>query len=373
MRIAMLTCVYPPYGGGIGEVARQYASLLTPEHQVTVITPHYYPGMTFVNTPGISVNSPRPFLAWGNGAWLLNLKHHLKKFEAVHLHYPFFGVHERLHSLPKSIKFILTYHMLPQATGVRGALMKFSRQYSNKRLAKRAQVMTVATQDYLDTVVLPEMGEADKWQVVPFGVDDRFGPGEPSEKLTRQFNIRFGETVILFVGTLDQAHYFKGLPILLEAVSKLKSQNWKLIVVGGGGLRHHYEQQVRSMKLGKKVVFAGYVPVGELPEYYCLANLFVLPSINEAEAFGLVALEAMATGIPVVASRLPGVRELVQHSETGLLVSPSDSLALAAALESLILSPSERQRLGFNALKRVEANYRWSVVGRKLLDIYRAL
>ncbi|HBZ36109.1 MAG TPA: hypothetical protein DEO26_00030 [Candidatus Veblenbacteria bacterium] len=81
----------------------------------------------------------------------------------------------------------------------------------------------------------------------------------------------------------------------------------------------------------------------------------------------------MATGIPVVASRLPGVRELVQHSETGLLVSPSDSLALAAALESLILSPSERQRLGFNALKRVEANYRWSVVGRKLLDIYRAL
>lgn len=373
MRVAMLTCVYPPYGGGIGEVARQYALLLTPEHQVTVITPRYYPGMTFVNTPGIELKSPRPLLAFGKAAWLPGLRHYLKKFEAVHLHYPFFGVQERLARLPKNIKLVLTYHMKPQGTGLKGALMKLGQQYANKRLAGRSSVMTVATKDYLESVALSTMGEPDKWQVVPFGVDERFRPGEPSEKLIRQFNIRYGEVIILFVGTLDQAHYFKGLPVLLEAVSKLKSKNWKLIVVGGGGMRHHYEQKARALKLGKQVAFAGYVPVGELPHYYRTANIFTLPSINEAEAFGLVALEAMATGLPVVASRLPGVRELVINSETGILVNPGDSLSLASALESLVLAQDERQRLGLNALKRVEANYRWSVVGKKLLDIYRNL
>ena len=369
----MLTCVYPPYGGGIGEVARQYDALLTPEHQVTVITPRYYPGMTFAATPGVTIKPMRPLFSWGKAAWLVHLTKTLSQYDAVHLHYPFFGVHERLHKLPAKVKLVLTYHMLPQGEGLKGALMKFSRHYANPRLSRRANLMTVATRDYLETVALLEMGEPDKWRVVPFGVDERFQPGEESDKLTRQFNIRFGEVVILFVGTLDQAHYFKGLSVLLEAVAKLKSQNWKLIVVGGGGMRHHYERQARALKLGKRVAFAGYVPVAALPEYYRLASLFVLPSVNEAEAFGLAALEAMATGLPVIASRLPGVRELVPHGASGLLVPPNDTLALAAAIESLLVSADERYKLGQNALARVQANYRWSAVGQKLLDIYRSL
>jgi glycosyltransferase involved in cell wall biosynthesis len=373
MRVAMLTCVYPPYGGGIGEVARQYAALLTAEHQVTVFTPKYIPGMTFVVTPGVAIAAKRPLIAWGKAAWLTGLGHDLKKFDAVHLHYPFFGVHERLPKLAGHIKLVITYHMLPQAAGIRGVFMKLSRRYSSKALAVRASVMTIATNDYLEAVALPEMGEAAKWQVVPFGVDERFRPGEQSEILIRRFNLHYGEQVILFVGTLDKAHYFKGLTVLLEAVAKLTSRNWKLIVVGGGGMRRQYERQARLLKLGQRVAFAGYVPVTELPDYYRLANLFILPSINQAEAFGLAALEAMASGRPVIASRLPGVRELVRHGETGILVQPQDALALAAAIENLLASPMEQQRLAQNALREVELNYRWTAVGRKLLAIYRAL
>lgn len=373
MRIAMLNCVYPPYGGGIGEVARQYASLLSAEHQVEVITPRYHPGMTFIKTPGFIVEPKRPLLAWGKAAWFPGLLGYLKKYDAVHLHYPFFGVHERLVKLPTEKKLILTYHMLPQAPGLRGKLMQTSLRYSDKRLGKRANAMTIATQDYLQAVALPRIGESDKWQVIPFGVDDRFSPGEESEKLVRRFNIRYGETVILFVATLDKAHAFKGLPVLLKALGQVKLDNWRLIVVGGGDWRARYAKQSRQLRLGKRVSFAGYVPTAELPEFYRLAHMFVLPSLNEAEAFGLVALEAMASGLPVIASRLPGVRELVKQGETGLLVTPGDELALAAAIELLLSSAEQRQKFGQQGLRRVEDNYRWSVIGRKLLDIYRNL
>ncbi len=373
MRIVHLSCVYPPYGGGIGEVARQYASLLTAEHQVTVITPSYHPAMTFMNTPGVNVVAKKPLLAWGKAAWLPGLKSILDKFDAVHLHYPFFGVQERLVNLNPRIKLIITYHMLPQTSGGRGWLMKASLNYTDKRIALRADVLTAATADYIKSVALPRMGQAEKWQVVTFGVDDRFFPGDEPERLVRKFNVRYGEAVILFVATLDKAHAFKGLSILLRALTRLNNRNWKLIVVGGGSWRNRYQQQARALKLGKQAIFAGYVPVAELPDYYRLASVFVLPSVNSAEAFGLVALEAMATGLPVIASRLPGVRELVIQGENGLLVEPGDELGLAAALEGLLNSPEQRTIMGQKAFKRVQENYRWPVVGQRLLDIYRQL
>ncbi len=354
-------------------MASQYAALLSPEHQVTVITPRYHPGMTFMKTPGFIVEPKRPLLAWGKAAWFSSLINMLKQYEAVHLHYPFFGVHERLAKLPERIKLVLTYHMWPQAPGWRGRLMQTSLHYSDKRLGKRANAMTIATQDYLQNVAWPRMGESDKWHILPFGVDDRFSPGEEPERLVRRFNVRFGEKVILFVATLDKAHAFKGLPVLLKALAQVKSDNWKLIVVGGGDWRARYTKQSRQLKLGKRVAFAGYVPTAELPDYYRLAQMFVLPSLNEAEAFGLVALEAMASGLPVIASRLPGVRELVVQGETGWLVKPGDEMALAAAIESLLSSDQERARLGEQALKKVQLNYRWQVVGHKLLEIYRGL
>lgn len=373
MRVAHLTCVYPPYGGGIGEVARQYAALLTAEHQVSVITPKYTPGMTFINTPGVSVIAKRPVFSWGKAAWLARLGRLLSRFDVIHLHYPFFGVHDRLAHLPLAAKLVITYHMMPQATGLKGKLMQLSRRYSSQLLAQRASLLTVATQDYLQSVALPEMGQPDKWRVLPFGVDDRFSPGEPSEILTRRLNIRYGEQIILFVGTLDQTHYFKGLDILLEAVAELGYQNWRLIVVGAGEKRRYYEQRAQTLKLSRRVNFVGYVPTAELPDYYRLANIFVLPSINEAEAFGLAALQAMASGLPVIASRLPGVRELVSHGDTGLLTEPGNALALAAALDNLLVVKNEQKRLGVNGFKKVEENYRWSVIGRKLLEMYRQL
>ncbi|MDP3986399.1 MAG: glycosyltransferase family 4 protein, partial [Candidatus Veblenbacteria bacterium] len=308
MRVAMLSCVYPPYGGGIGEVARQYAALLSAEHQVTVITPRYYPGMTFAATPGVAIEPRRPFLALGKAAWLPGLRHRLKEFDAVHLHYPFFGAQERLHHLPARLKLVLSYHMLPEAGGAKGALMRWSLRWSDKRLAQRANLLICATRDYLEAVAQPRLGEPTKWHVLPFGVDARFAPGEPSEVLEHQIKLRYGECALLFVGTLDPAHAFKGLGVLLQAVGKLRTANWRLVVVGGGKLKQHYEREARRLGLKDRVHFAGYVAEAQLPDYYHLANVFVFPSLGTGEAFGLAALQAMACGLPVVASRLTGVR-----------------------------------------------------------------
>jgi glycosyltransferase involved in cell wall biosynthesis len=111
-----------------------------------------------------------------------------------------------------------------------------------------------------------------------------------------------------------------------------------------------------------------------LPLHYALSDVVVLPSTTRGEAFGLVLLEAMASGIPVVASHLPGVRAVVDHGRNGLLVPPGDSSALAAAIADLLGDPARRVRMGHDGRRKVESVYDWRLLASQLEQLYlRAL
>ena len=200
------------------------------------------------------------------------------------------------------------------------------------------------------------------YEIIPNGIDfDHFSAG-----VAPLPQYQDGKLNILFVGRLEKR---KGLRFLLEAYSKLKWDlpNSRLIVVGPGNPDKESYRIMSSHNL-QDVEFVGRVSYDDLPRYYASADIFCSPATG-AESFGIVLLEAMAAGKPVVASDIEGFRGIVTHGEQGLLVPKKDSSALAEALGTLARDPELRRRLGGQG-NRSAQDYRWEVVAGKVEDYY---
>ncbi len=201
------------------------------------------------------------------------------------------------------------------------------------------------------------------YNIIPNGVDlDHFSPDvSPIDEFCD------GKLNILFVGRLEKR---KGLNYLLEAFKQVKQEipNSRLIIVGPGTrLRHKYEKLVARSGL-KDVVFAGFVSYDELPRYYKTADVFCAPATGR-ESFGIILLEAMAAGKPIVASNIEGYASVVTHGVDGLLVPPKDKETLAQALISVLTDQSLRQEMG--AKGRVKAlEYSWEHIAQNVLNYY---
>ncbi len=322
MKIAIVTPVFPPYRGGIGAVAKAQAECFALSgHEVTVFTPDYGGGGSDKNgQTKYSLVKIKPLFKCGNAAVLPHLPCKLRGFDRVILHYPFFGAAESI-MFKRSIagKLIIFYHMDVFGRGLKGAFFRFHSKYILPLILSRAKKIIVTSMDYARSGAIGKQvaTNQEKFVEIPLGADtERFAPRPRDPELAAKLKIAPTDKVILFVGGLDSAHYFKGVDILLHAFERfLKSQipNYKfqILVVGDGNLRQEYEALSRNLGLEEGVIFAGSASEEDLPKYYNLADLFVLPSIDGSEAFGLVLLEAMASGVPVIASNLPGVRTLV--------------------------------------------------------------
>jgi phosphatidyl-myo-inositol alpha-mannosyltransferase len=199
--------------------------------------------------------------------------------------------------------------------------------------------------------------------VVPNGVAPEFFAGpKPLE------GWRGGGPTVLFVGRLEPR---KGLTYLVRAFLRLKPAfpRLRLLVVG----RDDKRQQEKAMamvppRLRPDLVFVGSVPQEDLPSYYASADLFCAPSLG-GESFGIVLVEAMAMGLPVVCSDIGGYRDLVRDNREGLLVPARDPEALAGALRALLDNPARRAALG-EAARASAARYAWPVVAGELAAIY---
>ena len=192
-----------------------------------------------------------------------------------------------------------------------------------------------------------ELDVMDRIEEHPFGVDiERF-------ILVKIMNcvciMQFLRTFCLIIcGRIDEAHVFKGLRFYLRH-KLILDRDWHLVIVGDGALKETYRENASAAGLGSRITFAGSVSQDDLPRYYRLAAMHVFPSTKRAESFGLVALEAAASGIPSIASELPGVRTVVRDGDTGLLVQPGDAVALKKAIMTLLEQPEMCSRLGLSA------------------------
>lgn len=165
----------------------------------------------------------------------------------------------------------------------------------------------------------------------------------------------------------------KGQSILLEAVALLRGRGIPavLTIVGEGPLRNELEQIIEQLELASAVRLAGYVGQDDIAAYYDQADVFCLPSLREG--LPVVLMEAMARGLPVVASGIMGIPELVEHDQNGLLVPPGRADRLADAIARLANDPQERRRMGEHGHRRVLSEYDVARSAERLYDIFSAI
>jgi glycosyltransferase involved in cell wall biosynthesis len=423
MKIAQIVCAYPPYKSGISTSALNTARVFSSAgHEAVTFTldcgGKNYPllrGLLNPETSGVDCAAQdgvcfgggeaiylKALPGIGNGGFLPQLFWRLRNFDVVYLHYPFFGAAEIVWFLKKffwknKVKLIIYFHMEPEFSSPLLKFLSLPSRLIYPSLFKQADSIVCASIEYAEANMPAGVFTANKNKIkeIPFSVDtERFKPVKfviPTEpelakasggtacsqhsfkgsfdsanaslRMTKIFKI-------LFVGGLDKAHYFKGVNVLLNSLNLLNKENlnWQLTIVGSGDLQPQYEKQARDLNIADKVIFAGNVSEAELPKKYQEADCLVLPSINKGEAFGIVLLDAMATGIPVIASDLPGVRQVFTEA-SGLKIKPGDVEDLFEKIKFLLENPAKRREMGAVAREEVKEKYCQEKVENKLTDL----
>ena len=230
-----------------------------------------------------------------------------------------------------------------------------------KYLLNRADVIFTATEGHIDgSDFLYEYRE--KCRILPYGitVEDYLNIDRKpilTEKLTDKDSVK-----VFFTGRLV---YYKGVDVLLKAFSKVN--NCEIFIAGTGELENSLKAYAEKHNLADKVHFLGFLPDDELKQAYADCDIFVLPSVVKSEAFGIVQLEAMVYGKPVINTALPsGVPHVSLDGETGLTVPPSNANALAKAINRLAEDKELREELGRNAAERVREKFSEKKIIRSL-------
>lgn len=207
--------------------------------------------------------------------------------------------------------------------------------------------------------------------VVPNGADaEVFLPRDPVEA-RRRLGIPEGGPVVSYVGKLVPR---KGVDTLIESMGVLAARESgapHLVMAGIGPMRESLEQRARELGVADRITWLGKVPHDDVGWVMSTGDVFILPSLSEG--LPTVVCEAMACGLPVVATAVDGTPEIVDEPATGLLVQPHDIDGIAAALSRLLDNPALRAQMGAEALRRSAADYTWAANARRMEDVYSSV
>lgn len=267
----------------------------------------------------------------------------------------------------KKVPFILTQHghkkPLNKAIGLPYWLVEKTMGRYVMNCAQKIIALTSDVEQYLVKNGVPQT----KVEVVSTGVPtELYSPYIPSA--LPNYGIAQKDNVILFVGRLVGN---KGIAYLIESFKKLKEtvDNAKLVIVGTGILEQNLRQLVRKLGLEEDIVFLGRVPQQSMPQIYSGASVFVLPTIYK-EPFGIAAVEALSSGVPVIASNIDGLRVIVKDGEVGYLVQPKDVAGLASNIIKVLTTEGLRARLSRNARQRALEEFSWAAKAKRISEIY---
>lgn len=378
-RIAIVVCAWPPMGGGIGNNAYYHLKWLIESGVVAeAFTPDYGQKKDVSELP---VNYLKTVLPLGKAGFMFGLLKELKRFDIIHLYYPFFGsdfiiwLFKKIN--PKK-KLVLHYEMDPIGQGIMKLFFWLHVKLFLRPMINVSDRVGVLSFDHCKGSYLADFfrKQPEKFLEIPNGIEaDFFSPGDKKEDLLAVNNFSVHDKVIIFVGGLDDQHFFKGVPVLLESFATIskKFPEARLLVVGDGNLKSKFKELAKSLNLGSKVSFVGWVNNDALPDYYRLADIFVLPSTESTESFGIVVAEAQACGLPVVVSDWPGVRSTLADGQTGLLVRPKDAQDLSNKLIQLLSDEDLCHSFGQAGRGRAAALYDWSELIKRIISLYEEL
>lgn len=367
MKIALVSPYDFSYPGGVANhISNLDRYLCRMGHEVKIIAPASQE-VTMFGGRFIQIGKPRAVPNSGSVARItlsLTLADRIKsvleeeKFDIVHLHEPFAPMLCSAVLRFSNTINVGTFHALDSWPGYRLAwpigiiMLKSRRRKLHGRIAVSEPAMKYASK------YVP--GDYD---IIPNGVD--LNVFKPEVSPIEEF--KDGKVNILFIGRLERR---KGVGYLLNAYRRLKREipNSRLIIAGPGTrLRGKYEHWVKTWKV-EDVVFAGLVSHEDLPRYYQTADIFCAPALRQ-ESFGIVLLEAMALGKPVVATNIDGYASVATHGQEAWLVPPRDVRQLTEALITLAKDENLRKKMAEKGLEKVR-DYSWEKVAERVVDYY---
>lgn len=288
-------------------------------------------------------------------------------FDIVHLHFPDPLGQLAAMALPRSVKRVISWHsdIVKQQTALRlyrPLLHPFVRD---------ADAIVGASPQHFSSSQQMVAGKAGQLrEVIPYGFDAAALEWTDAARVRQQAlaSERRTSPVIFTVG---RHVYYKGFDVLIRALRSVDAELW---IGGRGPLTEQWRRVAHDAGVADRVRFAGFIPDDELVAWYDACDVFCMPSTQRAEQFGLVQLEAMHLGKPVVATRLgTGVEFVTLEDVTGLLVAPGNEAGLAAALNRLLRDRALRERLGAAGRRRVQEVFTVEEMVGKTVGLYRKL
>jgi len=293
------------------------------------------------------------------------------QYDLVHSHYWLSGELGRLAQHYWKVPHIIMFHTLGVAKNMTGVGDKEPRLRidTENKLVNTCQRILAATEIEREQLVRYYGASPDKIRVVSCGVNlDLF---HPKDKIEARKDLGFvpDESIVLYVGRFDPV---KGIDRLLTAMSHLNNHHRiRLIIIGGDGEgtpeSRHLKRIADKLGIQEVVTFVGRVPQEELPPYYCAADVLGVPS--HYESFGLVGLESLACGTPVVATPVGAMERILREGETGRIVNDASPFSLAKAIEEFIAVPGNNG-LSPHAIRTSILDYSWENVTSSIINEY---
>lgn len=350
IRVLIILNYYYPYISGVSEYARVLAEELVQKgYQVTVLSSNYAKLNQEEMIHGVKVYRAPIICKISKGtispAFIRMAVNLSLNADIINMHLPMIesGV---ISTFLKKQKLITTYHCdINLQRSFINTIIIWVMDRTNKHCLKNSSYIAVQTIDY-----------ATHSRIAKFFPEKLFEAATPIKEYKRKERQKeVGKKVIGFCGRLVEE---KGIDILLKAYEQLQKEDKDIFLkIGGdykniaGGSVYESLRNYIEMHQIKDVCFAGMIPEAEMEEFYSSLDVFVLPSVNALEAFGMVQIEAMLCGVPVVASDLYGVRTIVQKTGMGVVVKQNDVRSLADGIKQVLQNPLQYKKSRENILK----------------------
>jgi len=360
MKILIITTFYPPAKGGIQTYTYEIAkNLQSMGNEVTVFV---------ISSNGIRKIFSDYFLKVYKENKKTSLFHILKTHDAILITSWFpsglVGVFlSHLYNSPLYISAHGNEILYPEKSWILKKLMLFCFNKAKK---------VFAVSNYTKKLLMRKGVNENKIVVIPNGTDlERFNPGIDFSDILKKYDVLQDKKIIFSVSRLVERKNFgaiiESMPEILEKVP-----NTVYLIGGAGPMRENWEKMAEEKGLRDKVLFVGYISDDELPKYYAMCDIFIMPSMElegrgEVEGFGIAFLEANACSKPVVGGRSGGIEDAIINGKTGILVNPNSKEEIKEAILKLLKNPSLAKSMGKKGRERIESELNWPNITEKLL------